>query len=205
MTWVKASRFLVAAAIFDLLRIMFEQFWFFGPALVAAYCTAKVGSVVGSTVGGWLCGPVALAAGILGFAAIEVFGIVMAMAVGLVGWLVVFGLLMFFNRRIFLENSGNMIFFGVSLLVSEIPLVGTIPAISLIVWRMLHVQIKKDRAAFAKYEREQETARVEEQKRRALAFMQMETVRQNREAANEAVYAEAANDEEIPEKILRRA
>lgn len=204
MTWTRASWFLAAAIISDLLRIMFEQFWFFGPALATAYCTVKVGSVVGSTIGGWLCGPAALAAGIFGFAAIEVFGIVMAMAVGLAGWLVVFGLLMFFNRRIFLENSGNMLFFGASLLVSEVPLIGTIPAISLILWRMFHLQIKKDREALAQYQK-QEAVRIEEQNRHMIELLQIEAERQNQEAANDEFYAKAANDEEIPEKVLRRA
>lgn len=184
MTWGKAVWVLAAAVVFDLLRIMFEQFWFFGPALATAYCTIKVGGTVGTTVAGWLCGPAALAAGIVGFAAIETFGIVMAMATGLFGWLVVLVLLMLFNRRIFKENAGNMVLFGASLLVSEVPLLGTIPAISIIVWRMYSTQIRKDKAALVQYEKERAAARLQEQQLLVLERIRLETIQQSQEAAN---------------------
>lgn len=204
MTWKKASWMLVGCAIFDALRIMFEQFWFFGPALATAYCTIKTSDVVGTTVGGWLCSAAAVAAGTVGFAAIEVFGIVMAMATGLIGWLTIRVLLMIFNARIFAPQLGNLLWSIAGLGIAVTPLLGTVPSISLTVWRMYANQIKHDKKALAQYENEQAAARAQEQRLLALERAQLETVRQTQEAANEAVYEEAANDEpdrEIPERV----
>ena len=50
MTWGKALPLLIVAGIFDVIRIFFEWFVFFGPALGAVACTAGVNSVVGTTV-----------------------------------------------------------------------------------------------------------------------------------------------------------
>lgn len=192
MTWKKATPVLIGAVVFDLMRIFFEFFWFFGPALAALWCTVKatdVAGVAGTYVGGALCGSAAVAAGIVGAVAIETFGIVMAMAVGFAGWLVIGGWLMKTNPRIFKENA---LWFAGSLLVSEIPFVGAIPAITIIVWKMHRTQIKIEEAAYTKWEKENADAQ--------------------QEAANDAVYeqAQAANEEryteeEIPEEVRKAA
>lgn len=218
MTWGKALPILIIAAIFDALRIMCEQFWFFGPLLTAFYCTAKVSGVLGTTVGGALCGVAATAAGVVGAGPLEVFGIVMAMAVGLFGWLTLLLLLMLMNGRIFKENAGNAIWFAASLLVSEAPLIGTIPAFIGITWRLYSTQIKNDKEALLKYEQQREAEQLQERNQQTAQLMQVRAAQQaqieQQEAANEAVYAEAANDEqynetatteEIPEEERRAA
>jgi hypothetical protein len=194
MTWGKAIPALVIAVIFDVARIFFEFFWFFGPALIGVYCAAKVGDV--AVIGGILatgCAAGATAIGIGGFAVAATFGSVMAMATGFAGWLVVGGWLMATNARIFKENA---LWFVGSLLVSEIPLVGSIPAITIAVWRMYSTQIKKEKAAFKKWEEKNAGAQLEERNQQIAQLQRIQA-----EAANDAAYAEAANDEqyEIPE------
>lgn len=175
MTWKKATPVLVVAGIFDAVRLMFEMFWFFGPAITALYCTVKVSDVVGA-LGGlttFACSVGATAAGVAGAPAIEAFGVVMAMATGFAGWLVVGGWIVMTNARIFKENAGNAVWFGASLLISEVPFVGSFPAISIAVWRLYHVQIKKDKTALQKYKEEQAAQMLKRQQQSA-QLMQMQ-------------------------------
>lgn len=210
MTWAKASPILAVCALFDALRIFFEQFWFFGPALAVGICTVIVNGVVETVTFGLLGAGTAAAActaggGVLGYfgaGPIEAFGVIMAMAVGLMGWLAVGLLLIFFNARIFEENAGHALWFAGSLLVSEVPIVGTIPALTVIVWRMYRVQIKKEAEALQKYEREQAAALAAEraeQQRQAVALMQARALQQaqleqaeQEEVMDDIEYAQAA-------------
>lgn len=162
MTWGKAVPTLIVCALVDALRFMFEMFWFFGPAIAALYCTSKVGDVIGTVAGGLLCGGAAAAAGTAAVAVIGPFGIMMAMATGFAGWLLVGLGTYMFNSRLFKENG---LLFAGSLLVSELPLVGALPALTVIMWRMYHNQIKKEKAALKKYEEGQEAARLKKQQR----------------------------------------
>lgn len=187
MTWGKALPVIIVAVVFDALRFMFEWFIIFGPAIAAAACTAIGSSYVGTTISGVVCASGAAVGGFFGAAFIGPFGIVMAMATGLAGWLTIFIILMIFNERIFKENA---LWFAGSLLISEVPFVGSIPALSVVLWRMYHVQIKVEKAALKKFEKEQVDAQLEERRQ---------------QAANDAVYAEAANDEEIPEDLREAA
>lgn len=184
MTWGKASWVLVPAIVFDALRMMFEWFWFFGPALAAVACTAGVNSALGTSVAGIAgkitaagCSLAAGAAGFVGAPAIEVFGVIMAMATGFAGWLIVGLIIMKTNSRIIEENAGHALWFVGSLLISEIPIVGTFPALTGVVWKMYSTQIKKDKEALQKYKKE--NAAVQQQERdqqaaRAAQLMQMQ-------------------------------
>lgn len=200
MTWAKASPVLVVCVIFDALRIFFEQFWFFGPALAAVACTGVVSSVVGE-LGGLTAAACTAGAGVLGYfgaAPIEAFGVIMAMAVGLMGWLAIGLMLIVSNARIFEENAGHALWFAGSLLISEVPIVGTIPALTIIVWRMYRTQIKKETAALQKYEGEQAAALAEEQRerqRQAAELMQAHAAQlaaaEQQEAMNDVAYEQA--------------
>jgi hypothetical protein len=70
---------------------------------------------------------------------------------------------------------------------------------------MYRNQIKIEKAAFAKWEKENASAQLQQRNQVAAQVMQIQAAQQaqfmEQEAANEAVYAEAANDEqyEIPE------
>lgn len=168
MTWSKAVPVLIVCIIFDALRMFFEQFWFFGPALAAAACTGAVSSWVGSLWGltAAACTGVAAALGYFGAAPIETFGVIMAMAVGLMGWLTIGLILILTDARIFEENAGHALWFAASLLVSEVPIVGTIPALTIIVWRMYRTQIHKEAVARRQYESEQAATLEEEREER---------------------------------------
>ncbi|HUY05447.1 MAG TPA: hypothetical protein VMV62_01880 [Candidatus Paceibacterota bacterium] len=199
MTWPKAMPVLAIAGIFDLLRMFFDMFWFFGPFLAAVAANEAVGGgVTGAVVGGG----VGLFAGTLGAPAIEAFGVVMAMAIGLAGWMAIGLTLALQNRRIFAANSDNTIWFIAGLMVSEIPLVGALPALFGSMYRMYRAQIKKDQAALAAYEAARAAKQLRQGRQQEAALMQrqeqVQLAQAQQEAANDASYAEqeaAANDE----------
>lgn len=203
MTWGRAVPVLAISVVFDALRLMFEFFWFFGPALAAIYCAATTTTKVGD----FLCSATAVAAGVVGAAPIAALGVIMAMAVGFAGWLTVGFILFATNSRIFKEQG---LWFVGSLLLSEVPILGAIPAITVSVWKMYNTQIKVERAALQKFEKENASSLNRERQQEAARVAQAQSAQQMRivqqEAANDAVYGqiEAANDEkynneEIPE------
>jgi hypothetical protein len=213
MTWSKAMPVLIVCVIFDALRIFFEQFWFFGPALAMMACTGIGGAILeyvpfglGMKAAAAACGAALVVAEYLGIGVpIAAFGVLMAMAVGLMGWLTVGLMLILSNARIFEENAGHALWFAASLLVSEIPIVGTIPAFTVVVWRMYRVQIKKETAALRKYESEQAAALQEEQQQRAAEFMQFQASRQAQITEQEEMLEQEQEEQlmgEIPEKAL---
>jgi hypothetical protein len=229
MTWSRATPVLTVAIIFDFVRLIFEWFWFFGPAFATIYCTAKVGGVfttwtagiLGAKTAALACsgavlGVVAGATAITGgisAEAITVFGIVMAMAVGLLGWLTVGIILFLSNERIFKENAMS---FVISLMISETPIIGSLPAITISVWRMYHNQIKIEKAALKKWEKENADAQAQERNQQALQIRQIQNAQwaqiEEQEAANEELYAkeQAANEnvyeeEEIPDEMRKAA
>src|SRR3989344_3593538 len=123
----------------------------------------------------------------------------MAMVVSFAGWLVILIILLVFNQRIFKENA---LWFGGSLLMSEIPLLGSLPVITFVVWRMFSNQIRIETAAMAKWKKEQAEIQKREQGQQIAQMMQMQQAQlAEQEAANEALYeqAEAANDESTEE------
>lgn len=188
MTWPKASPVLVVAGIFDALRFMFQQFWFFGPALATVYCTASVSDKIGSLGGAAAlgCGMVAGTVGYFGAPAITMFGVVMAMAVGLAGWLTVGLIIILTNARIFKENEDHALWFGLSLLISEVPIIGSLPGLTGFSWKMYSAQIKKDKENLEKYKKEQAEKQAQEQKQKMLEFQQ-------------------SQQEEIPEEVREAA
>jgi hypothetical protein len=151
-----------------------------------------VSSWVGS-LWGLTAAACAAAGGVLGYfgaVPIEAFGVIMAMTVGLMGWLAIGLMLIITNSRIFEENAGHALWFAGSLLISEIPIIGTIPALTIIVWRMYRVQIKKEAAALQKYESEQAAALAEERQQQQIAaaeFMQARALQQA-QATAAAIY-----------------
>lgn len=187
MTWRKAAPVLAIAAVFDALRFLFEWFVFFGPALAGVGCTYLTGGTVAT---GILCGAAATGGGVAAAPALEAFGIVMAMATGLLGWLSIALILLKGNARIFREN---FIWFAGSLLGSEVPILGSVPFMTLILWKMYRTQIRKERAELKLYEAA-EAVRAKREREYLLAAEQAQ-------AATDAAYATAATDgpDEIPD------
>ena len=203
MTWGKAGFVLVICVIFDIFRLFFQFFWFFGPALAAALCTAGVNTSLGVSIANIAGQATALACtatfGGLGFLAagpIAAFGVVMAMAVGLLGWMTVGTILLMFNRKIFTENG---VWFGASLLVTQVPFIGSIPAISLATARMYHHQIKLEKAELAKYKKDMAAREREERQQQEAEQMQAQALAEQ-EAAAEA-YQEAQGEVDVEEAL----
>ena len=207
MTWARAAPVLVVSAVFDAVSFMFDWFIFFGPALAAVTCTAVASGPLstwtlgafGTKTAAFACVNAAGVAGFFGAGVIESFGIIMAMVVSFAGWLVILIILLVFNQRIFKENA---LWFGGSLLMSEIPLLGSLPVITFVVWRMFSNQIRIETAAMAKWKKEQAEIQKREQGQQIAQMMQMQQAQlAEQEAANEALYeqAEAANDESTEE------
>jgi len=212
MTWTKATPVLVVCAIFDALRFMCEMFWFFGPALAAAYCAAHVGDTLASWTFGLLgtktaaiaCSATAAA---LGAAAVEItapLGVILAIAVGLVGWLTIGLWIVMTNSRILKENEGNAIWFVASLLISEIPIVDVFPALTVTVWRMYRVQIRKEKKALQEYEKKHADEQRQEHNQQTAELMQARGEQEAQIAqtqAQEAADAEAAANQQLPASI----
>ncbi|MBI3572247.1 hypothetical protein HY091_01790 [Candidatus Kaiserbacteria bacterium] len=179
MTWKKALPILALAGIFDAIRFAFEQFWLFGPILVGTATNSFFG---GGAIGG-VAGSIAGKTSFLAGPELEVFGIVMAAVVGLAGWGTIGFLLLVFNQRFFKANASNTLWFLSSLVVSEIPIVGSVPALFAATFKGYHSQIKREKAALKRWEKE----RTEMQKR-------------NRDARLAEQYA-AAEQNELAEAI----
>lgn len=226
MTLPKAMPILVIAGLFDLIRMFFEMFWFFGPALAAAYCTVKVGGWVGYAWGltAAICSGVAGAAGAAISEITIPLGVLMADAFALIGFLVLGFCIVIMNPRLFKVNKSAWLWMTGSLGVSTIPIIGTLPAFFAVLWVLYKRQIKVEKAALARWEKANEEERLKERNERMAAqaqFMQMQALQQAQvlqgqvvmqNAANDALYnqIQAANDdkygaEEIPEKVLRAA
>lgn len=196
MAWGKAAPVLVVAAIFDALRFMFEWFIFFGPAMAGLYCTIKgsdtvIGSLVGTPAVGTVCAAGAGIVGFFGAGVIEPFGMVMAMATGFAGWLAIGLYLVTKNARIFKENA---LWFGGSLLLSEIPFIGSLPAFTFTVWKMYRTQIRIEKVAFAKWKKETASAQLQERNQQTEQIMQ-EQATQQAQIQQEQLQQEALNQE----------
>ena len=182
MTWRKATPLLLVAAVFDALRFMCEWLIFFGLAVAAAVCSYFVSSdnAIATMVGTASCSLLAAGGGILAAPVLETFGIVMGMAVGLLGWLIIAVALLRGNARIF---RANFLWMLLALLGSEIPLVGSVPFITLVLWRMYSREITQDKAALARYQQ----AHAEEEKRRRMLIAEQTAAAANEEAAAEEI------------------
>ena len=177
MTWGRALPVLIVCAVFDALRLLFGMFWFFGPALAALYCTSTAGGWVGSLGGLTATACTAAAAlGFYGFALSATFGTVMAMAVGLFGWGTVTLILAITNPRIWKSNVRGWIWSVFALGISEVPLLGTIPMLTITHWRLYMGQIKTDKTALKQYRKEQDkitaSVQMQEQNRQTAELMQ---------------------------------
>ena len=168
MTWRRALPVLSWCVVFDALRAFFESFWFFGPAVAAAACTL-VGSntTVGGLIGTSAVAAACTAAATVGGAAVAEFttpfGVIMAMAVGLIGWLTILLIQMVNNAGIFKENFSMILRYALGLLISVTPVIGALPSLTIVNTIMFRIQIKKGQEALARWEEEQATIQREEQ------------------------------------------
>jgi len=217
MTWGKASPVLILGGVFYFLELLFEGFWFFGPALAGIACTLVANNAIGTTVahaGGKVvaagCGTAAGVVGFFGFGAIEAFGIIMAMAVGFLGWMTIGLVILMTNKRIFKENAGNMLWFISGFAISEIPIIGAAPGLFGALLKMYSAQIKTEKAALRAYEKAHANEALQERNQqvaeltraRNLQVAQMQQIEEVSVAANDEQYEEQEEqDEEIPDEV----
>ena len=71
--------------------------------------------------------------------------------------------------------------------------------------KIYRVQIKADKEALKKYEKENAAARSQERRQEVVALMRERTDQMNEMAANEARQAAPPNDGEIPEQLPEAA
>ncbi len=182
MTWRKAMPILIVCFLFDALRFFFNMFWFFGPALAGVLCTVVGSSYLpgdaGTYVAGGVCSVAAVAAGVVAVKATTAFGVVMAMAVGLIGWLTVLLMQILNNINIFKENFAMLLRFAVGLLIGVTPIISALPALTTVNIVMFHIQIKKGKEAHKKWEEETADARAREQQQRAQQAQQSQQMQQ---------------------------
>ncbi|TSA43984.1 hypothetical protein D4R49_01135 [bacterium] len=172
MTWGKAAPVLIFAGIFDLIRMFFEMFWLLGPVTAGILCTVKVNDAIGASVTGTVgkvvagaCTAGAATFGALGMPWIETFGIIMADAFGLIAFLVLGFWIVMKNPRIFKANASAWLWMTGSLGVSVIPLIGTLPAFFVVLRMLYSRQIKVEKAALARWEKENAAAQLRERQR----------------------------------------
>lgn len=161
MTWGKALPVLLISGVFDLLRVFFVMFWFFGPALAGVVCTSGVNSYLNTSVaetGGKVVAAGCSAAGAVGYvgaAPIAMFGVVMAMAVGLLGWLTVGMILVLTNIPIFKENASGGLLMLLGLGMSQIPFINSLPALTGTIIKLYHTQIAKEKESLRQWRQTQ--------------------------------------------------
>jgi hypothetical protein len=211
MTWLKASPIIVVAAIFWVLRMMFEMFWLFGAVFIGLAASFAAQNWVASHIGeghishaaGYLAGLTAGgAAGTFGGPELEIFGIIMAMIVGFFGWMVITLALAMTNSRIFKENPSGMIWLMLGLGISEVPLLGALPSTLGAVVNMYRIQIKKEKAALKKWNQEH-AAELQAARRQQAAYLLQQA--QENAATEEAQEEESAEQEAEEEDVANDA
>ncbi len=204
MTWGKALPVFAVTVIFDAVRFMFEQFWLFGPLVISVGGAALVSSWLG---GGAVATGVGTAAGAGAGAAaaffaepvLVFFGYIMALATGLLGWLTLLLLIAFTNFRLFKKEAKNMLWLLLGLGISEVPLIGSLPALTGTAWKLYHDQIKKEKAELRAWEEEQKQL-AEQERSEQLGNFFAERNLLLAEQAQASAEEGATNDNAIPEK-----
>ncbi|MDO8742276.1 MAG: hypothetical protein Q7J45_01900 [bacterium] len=207
MTWGKSSAILAVSvsAIFDTLRIACGFLWLFGPALAGIYCQQKLGGALGETIATAVCATGATTLGVTASPVFMLFGTVLAIAMGIFGWLIVIAIIIFTNERLMKENFSHVFWLAGSLLVSEIPIIGSIPALTATVIKLYSDQIKRDKEMLQTYEADIVAAKQEERDQHTALLFQMQNART--QEAQEAAYEKQAEKEaeEIPDEMRMAA
>lgn len=207
MTWSGALPVIIVAGLFDLVRMFFEMFWFFGPALAAVYCTSVAKGYVGSLFGltATIC---SVSAGLAGAAISEItipLGVVMAMAVGMLGFLSLGLWILMTNARIFKTDATASLWLAGSFCLAEMPLIGTLPAFSMALWKLYKKQIEIEGKALAEWEK-QHAAEIARQAKEKVLRLQAQFTQSQVTQLQEQEDQQAADDyDEIPDELQEAA
>ncbi len=194
---------LLTAGLLDVVRMFFQLFWFFGPALAALYCTTEATAVVGSLWGltKAACTAGAATLGVAAVAPITGFGVVMAMAVGLVGFLILGLWILKGNPRLLKAQVSGSMWFAGGFGISQFPFIGALPAYTIVLLKLYRTQIKVEQAAYKKWENDQAARQLQEQsQQQQAAQMQHQAAEHAQFNEQEAANAEAAQAEQEEEE-----
>ncbi|MCR4333440.1 MAG: hypothetical protein NUV60_00220 [Patescibacteria group bacterium] len=208
MTWPRAWPMIIGTAVFDLVRAFFQFFWFFGPALGAIVCTAGVNTAVGASISGVVgkvvatgCSGAAVVLGSVFSESTTVFGVIVADALGLFGFLAL-KMWMYSNARrrkvlkeMWLLQMGS--FMG-----SLIPFIGAFPFYSFVLFFTYKHQIKIEKADYKKWEKETENARLQQQNQQAARVAQIQAAQQTRVEQEQIVQQETVEEESNREEEI---
>jgi hypothetical protein len=193
MTWAKAAPIFAITGTFDLARLFFTLFWFFGPVLAgtatAAYLNQYMGSWLSETIGTLVAG----ASGVYLSAALGIFGTVMAMVLGFMGALVSLSAILATNARIFKVNARAVLWMVLGFGITQTPFIGGLPSLTVTAWRLYHHQIKAEKAAHQAWQQARDAAEQEKRVARETHITQRHAQRAEEQAVR------GANDNEIPE------
>jgi hypothetical protein len=219
MTWGQAIIVIAIAIVFDALRAFLHFFWFFGPAILAAYCAYKVGDI--AIIGGLAAKACVVAAGAAGVAGIEVtgpLGEVAADAVGLMCFLALGLFILLTNARLIKTATSAPMQFAAAFAVGEIPFLGALPVFTVVIWKLYRTQIRTEKQAHQTWEKANAAELAQKRQQQALQAAQIANAQQEEaleaageeEAATEAQLEEdeMANDSqynEIPARVPRIA
>lgn len=157
MTWGKATPVLAVALVFYVLRLFFEWLVITGPILAAVYCTLEVSntwisSIFGTETIAAGCTAASAFLGVAGAGVMTAVGIVMAMLVGIFGWLCVGTIILVSNPRLLKANQTWFLGVLAGFVITETPFVGSLPGMLGVVWHMYRVQIRKEKEEYRAWE-----------------------------------------------------
>jgi hypothetical protein len=190
MTWPKAGPVLALAVLFDAIRIFFQFFWFFGPALAVGYC--KVG--IENAAASYACVGAASTVGYFGAPIFMYLGSIGAIIAAIAGWMVVGLVVVSTNFRILYVNARTLLHYVMGLGVSLIPFVGSLPTLSVTMWLQYSLQIAHDKEKYTQWQKQNAAQMARE---RNEWYTKVARARALAEQADE----EAAMEEEIPEDV----
>ncbi len=157
----KAVLFLGLAVLFDALKVFFNFLVILGPVVAGAIVNMYVGGGVLGSVAGW--------ATTLGLGAVEVFtgagiaigflGGILAVVVGLFGWLLFMLLFAFAGINLFHHGGRRFLQILLGVGVSIIPFINVIPSFSFNIWLAVKDVRKEDKKARDEWRSTQTSAR----------------------------------------------
>jgi hypothetical protein len=196
MTWRRASIYIAVAFVFDTIRFIFEQFWFFAPLLIGFGIANWVlwggaGSVLIATVVG----------GVVTYFAAPVvifIGLIFAAIFGFIGWLVLAVMLLVGNRRIFSYGAVDFVWFIGSFAGSIMPFIGGLPFLSGTLFVLFRKQIHEEKKLLKKWQAEENKRLAEQKAARQLEIQSAQAylaAKANAEATDEEETEDAFNED----------
>ncbi|MDO8407921.1 MAG: hypothetical protein Q7S95_01645 [bacterium] len=197
MSKIKHIFLLALAGVFDALKLMCVLLVFLAPALVGALVGAQYGSVAG-----WVAGSATAISYLFPAipAAIGLFGVILGFAVTFIGWCFFVTFLLMTSPIEYVEaGRKRFLTLAVSAIVSLVPFVGAlIPTFTFYVWRITGSMRAHDKEKHAKWKKDSNVWRAEQQSAQTSRMQQIQ-------AARSAQALQAASDNDVIPEEMRQA